>query len=364
MKIDELIKVLELHAPLALQEDYDNAGLIVGDRNSIVKKALICLDITDETLDEAINANCDLIISHHPIIFKGLKKINGKNLVERVVIKAIQNNISIYAIHTNLDNVLEGVNGIIAKKIGLSNTQVLQRKSDLLRKLVTFCPVDKALNVRDALFRAGAGSIGNYDSCSFNVNGYGTFRANEDANPYVGEKKKLHTENEERIEVIYPLYKEANVLNSLLQAHPYEEVAYDIYPLRNELKGIGSGIIGELETEQTEDHFLSELKSIFNVLNIRHTEFLNKKIKKVAICGGSGSFLIQRAKNAGADVFVTGDIKYHDFFEADKKILLVDIGHYESEQFTKELIYSILIKKIPTFALRISERERNPVRYF
>jgi dinuclear metal center YbgI/SA1388 family protein len=364
MKIGELIEVLELYAPLVLQEDYDNAGLIVGDKNTVINKVLICLDITDETLDEAINTNCDLIISHHPIIFKGLKKINGNNLVERVVIKAIQNNISIYVTHTNLDNVIEGVNGVIARKIGLRNTEILQRKPNLLRKLVVFCPVNKALEVRDALFKSGAGSIGNYDSCSFNINGYGTFQANEDANPYVGEKKKLHIENEERIEVIYPSYKEANILNNLFQTHPYEEVAYDIYPLKNDLRGVGSGIIGELETEQTEDHFLSKLKSIFNISSIRHTEFLNKKIKKIAICGGSGSFLIQLAKNAGADVFVTGDIKYHDFFEADKKILLADIGHYESEQFTKELIYSILMKKFPTFALRISEKETNPVRYF
>ncbi len=363
MKLTEIIKELESIAPLSLQEDYDNAGLILGKNNADVKKALICLDLTDQTLEEAIDTNCDLIITHHPIIFKGLKKLNGKTLVERIVIKALKHDICIYAIHTNLDNVISGVNGMIAEKLSLKNVRILQPKNKQLRKLTTFCPLDRSSEVREALFAAGAGSIGDYDSCSFNMEGTGTFRASDSANPYIGEKGKLHYEKEDRIEVIYPVYKEREVLKQLLTSHPYEEVAYDIYPLENELKGIGAGIIGDLEENMSEKEFLMKLKSVFNTPTIRHTAFLNKKVKKIAVCGGSGSFLISKVKSVGADVFITGDIKYHDFFEADREILLADIGHYESEQFTKELIYNILIKKFPTFALRISEKEVNPVRY-
>lgn len=364
MKIKEIISHLEEFAPLSLQESYDNAGLIIGHPDEEVSQALICLDITENSLDEAIQNNCQLIISHHPVIFKGLKKITGSNLVERLVLKAIKNNISIYAIHTNLDNVLEGVNAKIAEKLCLKNNKILQSRKGLLKKLVTFCPLEQSEKVRNALFKAGAGSIGNYDSCSFNTEGKGTFRANEKANPFVGEKNSLHTEIEDRIETIFPSYKESAVLKSLFMTHPYEEVAYDIYPLDNEFANVGSGIIGELEKGITEEDFLKKLKLEFKTGSIRHSELLNKKIKKVAICGGSGSFLIQSAMMAGADVFVSADIKYHDFFEADGNILITDIGHFESEQFTKELICSILTKKIPTFALRISEIETNPVKYF
>jgi len=364
MKIREIISHLEDFAPLSLQESYDNAGLIIGDPDDDVNQALICLDITEDTLKEAIQNNCKLIISHHPLIFQGLKKITGSNLVERLVLNAIKNNISIYAIHTNLDNVLDGVNAKIAEKLGLENIKILQSRKGILRKLVTFCPMEQAEEVRNALFKAGAGSIGNYDFCSFNTEGKGTFRANENANPFVGEKHSLHIEKEERIETIFPSYKENAVLKSLLMAHPYEEVAYDIYPLENTFGNVGSGIVGELKTAMTETNFLKKLKTVFKTESVKHTTLLNRKIKKVAICGGSGSFLIQSAKMVGADVFVSADIKYHDFFEADGKILITDIGHFESEQFTKELIYSILTKKIPTFALRISDMETNPVKYF
>ncbi len=364
MKIKEIIKHIEEFAPLSLQESYDNAGLIIGNADRNINQALICLDITEDTLNEAIKNNCELIISHHPIIFKGLKTITGSSLAERVVIEVIKSNIAIYAVHTNLDNVLEGVNGKISEKLGLTKLRVLQNRKELLRKLVTFCPLEQASKVREALFKAGAGSIGNYDSCSFNTEGKGTFRANKNAKPFVGEKNILHSEKEERIETIYPAYKESAVLKNLFLTHPYEEVAYDIYPLENVFSNVGSGIFGELDEEMAEKDFLEKLKNIFKTESIRHTAFLNKKIKKVAICGGSGSFLIHSAKLSGADIFISADIKYHDFFEADGNMLIADIGHYESEQFTKELIYDILIKKIPTFALRISEMETNPVKYF
>jgi len=364
MKLSDIIKIIEDFAPVSLQESYDNSGLILGDADLNVNKALICLDVNEEVLIEAIENKCDLIISHHPVIFKGLKKITGRNPVERILIQAIKNNIAIYSAHTNLDNVYHGVNGMLSEKLGLKNTKILSPGKKILRKLVTFCPVDHAEKVREALFSAGAGHIGNYDSCSFNLEGNGSFRGQEDSDPFVGIKGEIHYEKEIRIEMIYPSYIEQKLLDMLFKSHPYEEVAYDIYPLGNEFDRVGAGITGELVKEMDEKKFLDEVKKILNIPCIRHSSFVGNYIKKVALCGGSGSFLIREAIASGAQVFLTGDIKYHDFFEADQKILLADVGHYESEQFTKELLYSILIKKIPNFAILISEVNTNSVFYY
>ncbi|RLD60977.1 MAG: Nif3-like dinuclear metal center hexameric protein [Bacteroidetes bacterium] len=364
MKIKELINPLEKLAPPFLQESYDNAGLLIGNSNAEVNKVLICLDVTEEILDEAISKNCQIIIAHHPLIFTGLKRITGKNMVERIVTKAIKNDIAIYAIHTNLDNVMGGVNSILCEKLGIKNPKILSPKEGLLRKLVIFCPLKEAPKVRQAIFDAGAGHIGNYDSCSFNTEGVGSFKALEGASPFVGEKGKPHFENEVRIESIYPIYKEHEIIQALQKAHPYEEVAYDIYPLMNTYNEVGAGMIGDLQNGLEENVFLQKIKEITGVGCIRHSALLGRKIKKVAVCGGSGSFLIHNAISAGADMFISGDIKYHEFFEADKKTLIADIGHYESEQFSKDLIYSILIKNFPTFAVLISERNTNSVNYF
>lgn len=364
MKIREIIHYFEELAPTILQESYDNSGLIIGDFENEISKMLICIDITEEVLNEAIQNNCGLIVSHHPIIFKGIKKINNDNYVERIIRKAIKNEINIFALHTNLDNLLNGVNGKIAEKLGLRKVKILQTHKKLFRKLVTFCPIDHANKVREALFKAGAGKVGNYDSCSFNIEGKGTFKANANANPYVGEKNKMHTEKEERIEIIYPSYIENSVINGLYAAHPYEEIAYDIYSLENNMPNVGFGIIGELKNAISETKFLLNIKNIFNAKYMRHTKLLNQRVKRIAICGGSGSFLINEAKKAKADVLISADIKYHDFFEADGEILLIDIGHYESEQFTKELIYDIIIKKIPNFGFKISGIDTNPIIYF
>ncbi len=364
MKLNELISPLEKLAPPFLQEPYDNSGLLIGNPEMEIDKALICLDVTEDILDEAIAENCQIIISHHPIIFKGLKRITGKNMVERIVAKAIKNDMAIYAIHTNLDNVKNGVNSILCEKLGVLNPQILSPKEGVLRKLVTFCPKENAAKVRDAIFDAGAGHIGDYDKCSFNSGGSGSFRALEGTNPYVGEKGKLHFEEEARIESIYPVYLENEILKALKAAHPYEEVAFDVYPLLNVHENVGAGMIGELETGMDEMAFLQKLKDVAGSACIRHSGLLGKKIKKVAVCGGSGSFLIQDAIRANADIFVSGDIKYHDFFEADNKIVIADMGHYESEQFSKELIYSVLIKKFPTFATLISRGNTNSVNYF
>lgn len=362
MIIKNITDLIERIAPVQLQETYDNAGLIIGEKNSEIDKAIICIDVTETIIDEAITKNCQLVISHHPLIFKGLKKINGKNSIEKIIIKAIKNNIAIYAAHTNLDNVINGVNSILSQKLGLKNIRSLQPKKDIFKKLVFFCPVIHADKVRKAIFEAGAGQIGNYDNCSFNTEGDGSFKALENANPFVGEPGKLHFEKEIRIETIFPFYIENKVVEALLQAHPYEEVAYDIYKLDNYFASIGSGIIGEIE-EADEIQFLTELKKVSNCKCIKHSDLLNKKIKKVAICGGSGSFLIKDAIAAKADIFITGDVKYHDFFEAENKILIADIGHFESEQFTKELLYTIITKKFPNFAVLISENNTNPIHY-
>jgi dinuclear metal center YbgI/SA1388 family protein len=366
LKIKDIIDCLEDFAPLIYQENYDNCGLLVGDSNKKINKALLTLDCTEEIIQEAIDTKCELVIAHHPIIFKGLKKLTGKNYIERTIIKAIQNDIAIYAIHTNADNVVNGVNQKIAEKIGLKNCRILAPKiSDeaLLKKLVTFCPVKFADKVRNALFASGAGHIGNYSECSFNTTGKGTFKGSENTRPFTGTKNKQHTEEEIKIETIYPVHLERKIIKTLVENHPYEEVAYDIFPLNNINPNIGSGLIGELGKEVNAIDFLKNLKKNMQTDCVRHTKALDKKVKKVAICGGSGSFLLKNALSHKADVFVTGDFKYHEFFDAENRIIIADIGHYESEQFTKDLFYEVINKKFPKFAVRLSKINTNPINY-
>ncbi len=363
MKLKEITDCLETYAPLAYQESYDNAGLICGNKNMDITAALICLDSTEEVIDEAIAKGCNLVIAHHPIVFKGLKKFNGTDYVERVIIKAIKHDIAIYAAHTNLDNVHNGVNAKIAEMLGLINCRILAPQKGMLKKLVTFCPADKAEAVRMALFASGAGGIGNYDECSFNTEGTGTFRAGKGANPYVGEIGKQHHEKEIRIETIYPANIESAVLKALFAAHPYEEVAYDLFNLTNKASKLGAGIIGDLKEETDELAFLNFVKDKMKADGIRYTALKKKKIKKVAICGGSGSFLLEDAIKNGADIFVSADFKYHQFFDAEKRIVIADIGHYESEQYTMELFFDLLKEKFNTFALHLSKINTNPINY-
>lgn len=364
MKIAEIIHHLETIAPPVLQEDYDNAGLITGNANWECSGVLCSLDATEAVVEEARAHNCNLIVAHHPIVFRGLKKITGKNYIEQTIISAIKNDIAIYAIHTNLDNIIKGVNAKIADKLALKNRQVLAPKENVLMKLFTFAPLAHAENVRTALFNAGAGSIGNYSECSFNAEGKGTFKAGENTNPFVGEQQLRHTEEEVKIEVIFPFYQQRNILAALFAAHPYEEVAYDIVPLANQYKNIGSGLLGELEIEKTGQEFLDLLKKAFGLAVIRHTELLQKPVKKVAVCGGAGSFLTGKAIAAGADFYITADVKYHEFFDAGGKLVIADIGHWESEQFTIELLYDILQAKFPNFAVLKTKTVTNPVHYF
>jgi dinuclear metal center YbgI/SA1388 family protein len=363
MIIGEIIQHLETFAPPSLQESYDNAGLIVGESAAECTGIITCLDSTEAVIDEAISKNCNLVVAHHPIIFRGLKMLNGKNYVEKTIIKAIKNDIAIYAIHTNLDNVKKGVNKKIAEKIGLQNLKVLQPKENILKKLITFAPVDKAEDLRKALFSAGGGYLGNYSECSFNTEGTGTFKPEEGANPFIGEIGVRHEEKEIKIEVIFPAYLEQKIIRAMINAHPYEEVAYDIISLRNYISEVGSGMIGDLEKALAEKDFLQLMKTAFNLKVIRHTSLSGKKVTKVAVCGGAGSFLIPLALSNKADVYITSDVKYHEFFDAES-MLLLDIGHYESEQFTIDLLYEILKDKFPNFALRKTEVNTNPVNYF
>jgi dinuclear metal center YbgI/SA1388 family protein len=363
MKISQIISELEEFAPPFLQESFDNSGLQVGDVSQNVRGILLCLDLTEEVVDEAIELDCNLIVSHHPLLFKSLKSLTGKNYIERCVIKACKNDIAIYACHTNLDNAAGGVNFRLAEKIGLQNLRVLSPKKDILLKLVTFVPDSKAEMLRNALFNAGAGYIGNYDFCSFNIPGKGTFRANDNANPFVGEINEFHTEAETRIETVLPVYKKSAVLRALLATHPYEEPAFDFYPLDNEWKNVGSGVVGELPYPEDEETFLQKLKTIFNLDTLKHSPFTGKKISEVALCGGSGAFLLPDAIAYGADIFITGEAKYNDYYDAEKLILLAVIGHYESEILTKELFYDIITKKITNFAVHFSTVNTNPVNY-
>jgi dinuclear metal center YbgI/SA1388 family protein len=363
MNIRDVANYLEELAPLNYAEDFDNVGLLVGSYTSVISGILVTLDTLEETVDEAIAKNCNLIVSFHPIIFGGLKKLNGNSYVERVVLKAIKNYIAIYATHTALDNSKDGVSAKICEVLGLKETKVLIPKKGIIKKLTTFVPTHNATSLRNALFNAGAGNIGNYDKCSFNVLGQGTFRGNVHSNPVIGKKGEIHTENETRISVVFESKNEASILKALKGNHPYEEVAYELITTENIHQNIGMGMIGELPKEMNEKDFLLFLKKTMKTDCIRHSELLHKKIKKVAVLGGSGSFAISNAKKCGADAYVSADFKYHEFFKAEKSILLADIGHYESEQFTKNLLVDYLTKKFSNFAVILSEKSTNPIYY-
>jgi dinuclear metal center YbgI/SA1388 family protein len=363
VRIKDIISYLESFAPRAFQESYDNSGLITGDPSSEVTSILVSLDCTEAVLDEAVTRNCNVVVAHHPILFKGLKKLTGSNYVERTILKAIKNNIAIYAIHTNLDNVHNGVNKKICEKIGLQNLRVLAPKTDTLTKLVTFVPEANTGDVLNALHKAGAGQIGNYQNCSFKVEGTGTFKPTEKANPHIGKRLEQEYVSENRIEVIFPRHLDGKIMAALRESHPYEEIAYYLTPLANENQEVGSGMVGELNEPMEPLEFLKRLKSSMDLKVIRHTKILNNPVKKVAVCGGSGSFLLSKAIHSEAQVFITADFKYHEFFDAEDKIIIADIGHYESEIFTKELLQEVLTKKFPTFAINFSTTVTNPISY-
>ena len=362
--IAEIIACIEGFAHPMYQESYDNSGLIVGNSARKVKKVMLTLDCTEDVVEEAISTGCQLIIAHHPIVFKGLKSLTGKNYVERTLLKAIKKDIAIYACHTNLDNVHDGVNRKIAQKLGLKDTSVLSPMKNTLKQLYTYAPLTEAEAIRQALYKAGAGKIGQYEDCSFSASGLGTFKAIGNAKPFVGSLHVAHEENEVKIEVVYPVHIERRVLQALHDAHPYEEIAYGLINIEIPNKDLGAGLVGTLPKPIDEKQFLKLLKANMKVPCIRHTKFLNKKVSRVALCGGSGSFLLNDAIRAGADVFVTADFKYHEFFDAESHLMIADIGHYESEQFTYEIFSELLLKNFTTFAVLKTSVDTNPVNYY
>lgn len=362
-RIQDVISCLEQLAPSAYQENYDNASLICGDRNAKLKGMVCSLDCTEAVVDEAISLGANLIIAHHPIVFKGMKSLTGRNYVERTLIKAIKNDIAIFAIHTNLDHVALGVNKRICDRLGLIKTKILQPKKEILNKLVFFVPLEDKGKVLDAVFAAGAGQIGEYKDCSFQVEGMGTFTPSENARPHIGKPGVPQFEKEVRIEVILPTYQSSRVISAMKKVHPYEEVAFYLSTLENENQEVGAGMIGQLENPMDGHEFLNYLKEKMNLRILKYTELIDRKISKVAVCGGAGVFLLPDAKRCGADVFVTADVKYHEFFDAEGQLILCDIGHYESEIFTKELLGEHLSQNFPNIALYLTKVVTNPTSY-
>lgn len=363
MRLKEIFTYLDSAVPLSFQEDYDNSGLQVGDPEKEISSALITLDVTEKIIDEAIESGCDLILSHHPVIFSGIKRITGRNFTEKIIIRAIRNDIAIYSSHTNLDIFNGGVSRKMAEKLNLQNIKVLAPLKGRLNKLVAYIPESHLDSVREAIFNAGAGVIGNYDSCGFVSQGTGSFRGNESTNPFVGDKGKLHFEKELRFETVFVSHLKDKVIKALITTHPYEEVAYDIYSLENSNVDFGLGCTGELPEAKDETDFLKMVSDIFDARGLRNSKLSGKKIKKIALCGGSGASLLRDAISSGADAYITGDIKYHNYFDAEGRILLVDAGHYESEKFATEIIYDLIIKKFPKFAVRFSKTDTNPINY-
>ena len=364
MKLKDLCSYLDIIVPLSFQESYDNSGLQIGLPERDISSALITLDITEEVIDEAISEKCDVIVSHHPLIFNGIKRISGKTFTERILYKAVKNDIAIYSSHTNLDIFNNSVSRKLAEKLDLKDVKVLSPLKNRLLKLVTYIPETHAEKVQNAIFEAGAGVIANYDRCGFSSTGTGSFRGNEKTKPFLGEKGLINFEKEIRFETILFSHLKEKVIKALLEVHPYEEVAYDIYSLENDNIEIGLGCVGNLTEEISEINLLKNLSVVFDAKGIRFTKLQGKPVKKVAVCGGSGISLISLAIASGADVFITADIKYHNFFEADNKILIVDIGHFESEKFSTEILKDLIIKKFPKFAVRFSESNTNPINYF
>ena len=362
-KIKDLIEVIERLFPPSVQESYDNSGLITGNINDEISGVLVTIDINEQVISEALKKKCNIIVSHHPIIFHPLKRLTGSNYIERTIIDAIKNDIAIYAAHTSVDNNYDGLNKIICDKLGIENYSIISPLKNLVYKLVVFVPEDYATKVRQAIFSAGAGEIGNYDSCSYNLQGKGTFKASENTNPFVGKKGELHTETETRIETVFPDFLRNKILRAMIESHPYEEVAYDIYPIENTHQKYGAGLIGELRETIDEVSFLHIVKEKLDIECLKHSQILGTKVKKVAVCSGACGFLINQAQRQGADVFISAELKYDQYISAQKKILLVDAGHYETELYIKKLFYDLITKNFTKFAVEFSKNFTNPIKY-
>jgi dinuclear metal center YbgI/SA1388 family protein len=332
MKCDNIIKIIEDWAPKSIAWEKDNVGLQVGSLRREVKNILLCLDVNEKVIDEASKKNCNLIISHHPLLFRSLKKIDiERDQKSKILEKLIKKDITLYSAHTNLDFTKDGVSFQLADKLGLSNQRFLLNKSSNLNKLIVFVPVDNADKVAEAMHSAGAGIIGEYSHCSFRTIGMGTFKGSNKSKPSMGVKGKLNKVSEVKIEVLVNSFDLHKVISSMKKIHPYEEVAFDVYPMVNENFNYGMGVIGDLKKELTAKEFLTYVSKSLRINNFRFNKGSKFRIKKVAVCGGSGSDLLETAIKSKADAFVTADVKYHTFQDAEDEILLIDAGHYETE---------------------------------
>ncbi len=363
-KLHQIIQLIENFAPKSYQESYDNSGLLVGEMSSEINGALLCLDITEEIIDEAVERNCNLIISHHPLVFKAIKRFSKDTYINRCLHKAIKNDIALYCCHTNIDSVRGGVSFKIAERLNLKNPKVLSPIQNDFVKLVVFAPVENYVEVADAMCEMGGGAIGNYDNCSFACDGIGTFRGNTASNPAIGNVGEITSVNERRIEVIIPRHKVVAAMQKVRSVHPYEEVGYDVYPLINSNPDVGLGVVGTLEKPMSTTDFLSFVAQRLDCKVIRHSQIIKNEISKVALCGGSGSEFVSKAISQKADIYLTADFKYHDFFVEKNLITIADIGHFEGEKYTLGIFYDIISKKMPNFAIHCTNKEQNPINYF
>lgn len=364
MLLKEVITQIEHKIILPQAEDFDNVGLLCGNADREVTGILVCHDALEAVVDEAAEAGCNLIVCFHPIIFSGLKSLTGKNYVERAVMKAIENKIAIYAVHTAWDNDYFGVNYRICEELKLKNQTILMPKKHGLQQLVVYVPKDYSEKVKQAAFDAGAGNIGFYDECSFSVSGKGNFRPLPGSDPFEGEECVRESTEEDVLYFIFESYRQKKVLAKVREAHPYEEMAYQIYQLENENAYEGLGRYGDLEEEMEECEFFNLVKETFALQVIRHSESIGKKIRRIGVLGGSGASGISAALAAGCDAYLTGDLKYHDFFRAEGRMLLCDIGHFESERFVTQQLFQIFSEKFTKFAVLKSNVNTNPVKYF
>ncbi len=364
MLIGHITAALEQYAPFQLQEDFDNCGLIIGSPAHECSGVLVSVDVTTAVVKEAIESGCNLIVAHHPLLFKGIKRLNGLSPVEQAVKLALCHDIAVYACHTCLDNAAEGVSHMMAAKLGLEVVKVLEPKRGTLTALSVCVPAESADELRLALFEAGAGSIGDYDSCSFAVTGMGTFRPLDGAEPYSGKVGSQYIGEEVRLDLVLPSYLQNSVEKALVEVHPYEEPAYQFFPMLNGSRHLGLGAVGNLAHALTPDELVAHVKSVFQSPVARCSAYpADSIIRRVAVCGGAGSSLIPKAIAAGAQAIVTSDTRYHDFVDYANTILIVDIGHHESENCTKDIFYHIITKKFPNFAVRYANADINPINY-
>ncbi|MBI4536287.1 MAG: Nif3-like dinuclear metal center hexameric protein [Ignavibacteriae bacterium] len=367
MTVREIQDVIEHWAPREIAWGQDNVGLQIGNPASRLLGILIALDVTEKIITEARRHRANLIISHHPLLFKAPRSITPRNQVGRCIDALVKSGIALYSAHTNLDFAHGGTSWAIAEALGLTAVDFLYKPYKVQRKIVTFVPTDHVDRVAVAMAEAGAGRIGNYDNCSFRMLGTGTFKANERANPVVGSKNVLEKVAETRLEMVVDQWLVPGVLKALKQAHPYEEVAHDVYPTENESDAFGMGIIGMLVRPMTLKSLLALIKKKLGARALRCTGSLNHKVSRIAACGGSGSELLDEAVRARADAFITADVKYHTFHDANGRIALIDAGHYETEHLVVQTMAKKLAQEmrrmrihVPVFASRTST---NPIVY-